>query len=134
MYALIVDADAESDLKALKQVNKKAWALVLTFIEEAKADQDLLDRLSQDYYHDDSYDIRRWSQEWKKGRNLFRLRVLALDDLGVAYRVIYAFDPIQQPQSYYVLGVVPRSFNYDPNDHRTKRICDAYERLGIRRF
>ncbi|MHB8254011.1 MAG: hypothetical protein ACYDEV_10025 [Acidiferrobacter sp.] len=134
MYTLIVDTDAENDLGALKRANKKAWALVVAFIEQAKADQDLLDRLSQDHYHDDDYNIRRWIQEWRNGLNLFRLRILALDDLGVAYRIIYAFDPCPRPQCYYVLGVIPRSFGYDPNDHRTKRIRDAYERLGITRF
>ncbi len=134
MYALSVDNDAKKDLADIKQVNQKAWALIVAFLEQAAADQDLLDRLSQNQYKDDDYHVSRWVQQWKEGRNIFRLKIACLTNMDATYRIIYAFDPSRAPQHYHVLGILPRSFNYDQNDSRTRRIEDAYKRLNVPKF
>ena len=58
---------------------------------------------------------------------MFRLKVWDLEDKGLRYRVVYAFMP--RRKDHYVLGVVPRDFNYEPNHELTRRILTAYENL-----
>lgn len=130
MLRLIVHNDARDDLEKLWDVEPVAAARIAVLLEELEGDSDLLDRLTQhDFgaYHTEDFHVSKWQEQWRKGKDLWRLKVWDLEDKGLRYRVVYAFMPRQK--DYYVLGIVQRDFNYEPNHELTRRILAAYENL-----
>lgn len=128
MLRLFVHIDAEDDLERLWVRAPDAAARIAAILEELAGNQDLLDRLTQhDFgsYHTADFQVSKWSEQWKNGKNLWRLKVWDLEDQGLQYRVVYAFLPSKS--QYHVLGIVPRSFNYESGNELTQRILRAYE-------
>jgi hypothetical protein len=78
------------------------------------------------------YDVKELIEPKKQKLILWRVRLLWLDSNARDYRIIYAFNPAEM--RYYILGVVPREFNYDINHETTKRIIATYDKLGIPRI
>lgn len=129
-YQLILAQEAADELEALWESDPAAAALLDAIFEELEADQFLLDALTDHgFVHrfDPLFDVQRWQRLWNKGINLWRLKPMGPDNRALPYRVIYAYVPGQR--RYVVLGIVPRSFNYDPEDERSQRILDAYHDL-----
>ena len=130
MAALIINPDAEDDLERLWRLDRWSATRIIALLEEIEGNDDLLDRLSQDYFHRDAprqFDVRRWVEAWNSGSNLFRLKVWDPNDDLLPYRVIYAFLPNQS--EYHVLAVVHREWNYDPEHKLSHRIFQAYDEL-----
>ncbi|MGY0561671.1 hypothetical protein ACW7G2_13235 [Luteimonas sp. A277] len=130
MYRLFVHHDAEGDLDALWESEPEAAARIAVLLQECEGNQDLLDRLSQHRFGTEGVDelnVSRWQERWRKGDNLWRVKVWDLERRGLRYRVIYAFIP--QKRHYHVLAVAPRSFNYDQRHPLCQRILRAYEEL-----
>lgn len=131
MSTIPFHTDAQADLADIRAVNNKAASRILAVLEQAAADPVILDRLTQ---HDfgvagtADFHVSRWeSQQNKYKRNLWRLKVWDLEQHGIQYRVIYAFNPIKR--RHYVLGITPRgAFDYADDDPYTKRIVDTYDR------
>ena len=132
MPYLFICEDAENDLEELWELAPKVAARITVLLEELKGNQDLLDRLTQ---HDFGYSgtadfhVSRWYEHWNKGKDLYRLKVWELEELGakLRYRIVYAFLP--RKNHYHVLAVVPREFNYESNSPYTIRILKSYEEL-----
>lgn len=102
----------------------------LCFLRNLRATKIFMDRLTQhDFgsYHSADFHVSKWVEQWKKGRDLWRLKVWDLEDKGLRYRVVYAFVPGKL--KYHVLGIVPGDFNYDAGNELTRRILRAYEDL-----
>lgn len=135
MLKLFIHEDAEADLEALWVTSSKAAAAIAVFLEELKGDQDLLDRVTQDDFGKwptaERFHVEMWKeQQYRRGRNLWRLKLWQIERQGIQYRIIYAFVP--STKHHYVLGIMPREkrdFDYDENDPRTQRILRAYENL-----
>ncbi|MEW5891005.1 MAG: hypothetical protein AB1768_18645 [Pseudomonadota bacterium] len=130
MFQLFVHDDAEGDLERLWGEAPEAAARIAVLLEEVEGNPDLLDCLTQhDFgsYHSADFHVSRWVEQWKKGRDLWRLKVWDLEDKGLRYRVVYAFVPGKL--QYHVLGIVPRDFNYDVGNELTRRILRTYEDL-----
>lgn len=133
-YSLVVHKDAERELDSLWDLDEAAAADITILLETLQESQDLLDRLSSHgfvQYQEPAIDISKWiSQQRSQKRNLWRLKLVAFANSGTyAYRVIYAFHPTEH--RYYVLGILKRDFDYDPEHPTSKRIIAAYEQLGI---
>lgn len=130
MFSLFIHDDAEYDLEKLWEEAPVAAARITVLLEELEGNQDLLDRLTQhDFgdYHTADFHVSKWIEQWKKGNDLWRLKVWSLEDRGLQHRVVYAFVP--QKSHYHIVGIVPRNFNYDTSHPLTKRILVAYENL-----
>lgn len=130
MIALFVHDDAMADLETLWETEPQVAGRILALLEQLEGDPDLLDRLTQhDYgaYHSADFHVSKWHEQWRKGRDLWRLKVWDLEESGLRYRVIYAFEPGKL--HYHVLAIVPREFNYDANHPISRRILHAYEAL-----
>lgn len=100
----------------------------MALLEQLEGDPDLLDRLTQhDYGAHNSADfhVSKWQEQWRQGRDLWRLKVWDLEDQGLRYRIVYAFVPGMQ--HYHVLAIAPRDFDYDKNHPISQRILRAYE-------
>lgn len=130
MLRLYVHEDAEADLEQLWVTEPTAAARITALIEELEGNTDLLDRLTQhDFgaYRREDFHVSKWIEQWRKGKDLWRLKIWDLENKGLRYRVVYAF--MSRQQDYCVLGILPREFNYDPNHDLTRRIIAAYEDL-----
>lgn len=130
MFRLSVHEDADADLEAVARRTPRTAGRILALLEELEADQDLLDRLSQhDFgkHRPADFHVSRWVEQWNKGRNLWRLKVWDLEEHGIRYRIIYAFVPNRH--HYHVLGIVPRSFDYEEGHPLTRRILAAHDGL-----
>lgn len=133
MFALSYSPGAQDDIRQLKRANPDAAALVLATIQEIRGDQNLLDSLTIHEFEerlsklDVTYTVKHWWEHFRKGRDLWRLRVIDDDNLLTDFRIIYGYSISES--KYYILGVVPRSFNYDSNHPQTKRILGEYEDL-----
>lgn len=130
MIALFVHDDAKADLLALRDSEPQAAGRILALLEQLEGDTDLLDRLTQhDYgtHHSADFQVSKWLEQWNRGRDLWRLKIWDLEDKGLRYRIVYAFQP--RKQHYHVLAIAPREFNYDTSHPISQRILRAYEEL-----
>ncbi|ENO90434.1 hypothetical protein [Thauera linaloolentis] len=131
-YSLSVHKCAEEDLDALYELDEDGAAAIDVFLEEASSSQEILDRFTiQDYrsYSTDfDYDIKRWKQLWGNFA-LWRARLFDVPNVAANHRIIYALHPIER--RYYVLGIVPRDFDYDSDHPLSKRIIRTYGELDL---
>lgn len=130
MLCLFIHDDAKNDLEMLWHNDPVAAARIVALLEELEGDPNLLDRLTQqDFGGNRSADfhVSKWLEHWRNGKDLWRLKIWDLESQGLRYRIVYAFIP--RKRDYYVLGFVPREFNYAPDHPFTRRILKAYEGL-----
>lgn len=130
MIALFVHDDAAADLEGLWEEEPRAAAQISALLEELAGNADLLDRLTQHDYgagHVGAFHVSKWQAQWRKGHDLWRLKMWDLEDKGLRYRVVYAFEP--KKQHYHVLAIAPREFDYDANHPISQRILRAYKEL-----
>jgi hypothetical protein len=131
LVALFVHDDAKTDLLALRKSEPRAAGRILALLEQLEGDFDLLDRLTQhDFgaYGSADFHVSKWQEQWRKGRDLWRLKVWDLEDKGLRHRIVYAFIPSKK--HYHVLAITPRrDFNYEECDPITQRILRTYQEL-----
>lgn len=126
MYRLFVHDDAKADLEQLWASEPAAAARIAVLLQELADDQDLLDRLTQHDYGSSQtaqFHVSRWQEHWRKGKDLWRLKVWDLEDKGLRYRVVYNFVPGKR--QYHILAIAPRTFNYDARHPITQRLLRA---------
>lgn len=130
MVSLTVHPDARRDLLEIGKTDKVAAAGIIALLQQLKADPDLMDRLTQQGYgaHQTAdFEVQKFLALYRQGKNMWRLKIWPLEDRPIKYRIVYAFLPRQR--EHVVLGVVPRSFNYDSSNPLTMRMVDAYQNL-----
>lgn len=131
-YSLSIHEDAEQDIDDLYEIDEEGAAAIDVFLEEAATSQEILDCFTvQDYrsYSDGlEFDITRWKSLWKDCA-LWRARLFNVPGVAATHRIVYAFHPNER--RYYILGIVPRDFDYDHQHPFTKRIVSAYRELGL---
>lgn len=135
MRKLILHTDALADLDHLWEIDPDSAAELEALLDEVRGSQDLMDRLTQ---HDfgavptrrNFFNTKMWVDQQKQDNNLWRIKFWELEELGIQYRIIYAFFPVSK--QHHVLGIMPRKnrdFDYNRNDPRTIRMLKAYEEL-----
>ena len=130
MIILFLHDDAKADLLALRHNQPKVAGRVLALLEQLEGDPDLLDRLTQHGFgaHETAeIHVSKWQAQWRKGRDLWRLKMWDLEKKGLRYRIIHAFIPSKQ--HYHVLAIAPREFDYDADHPISQRILHAYQAL-----
>lgn len=130
MLSLVIHKDAGADIAEIREDDPKTARRIAALVIELKGDQDLLDRLTQrDYgaHRTEKFHVDKWVMEQRNDRNLWRVKLWDLEDQGIKYRIIYAFQP--ELKRYAILAVAPRSFNYDEKHPLTQRIRIAYDAL-----
>jgi hypothetical protein len=127
---LLLHQDAKSDLAAIKLVAPSLAVRLATLLQELSADEVLLEMLTAHDFGSDrhaAFQVSRWQEHWRRGRDLWRLKFWELEDQGIPYRVIYALK--RGTGNHFVLAIVNRDFNYDPNHPITQRVLRAYDDL-----
>lgn len=129
-FRLHIHEDAEGDLEALYEADPDAAAEIVTMLEEIEGDQKLLSSLLDHGFNhatEPLFNVTKFVECWRKGEDIWRIRSMDFRTAAPKYRVLYAYLPTSR--AFHVLGVVPRSFNYDAADPFTKRIRAAYADL-----
>lgn len=130
--SLSVHKDAENDLDALYDSDEDSAATIDVFLDEASRSQEILDRFTSNdfrsYGSTHDFDVTRWKALWAKYA-LWRLRLFDVPGAAANCRIIYTFHSVER--RYYVLGIVPRDFDYDQSHPITQRIINAYQELDI---
>lgn len=123
MYEFIIHDDATGDLREILVANRAAGVRMAAFLNQLRADQDLLDRLSQSDYGGSparprpksaTFNVGVWVAAQQKGMNLWRLRCFTDEILG--YRLIYAFLPTTD--QYVLLAIAEKADITDKDDER----------------
>ena len=116
---------AESDLLELEVNDTIAFGVVVSFLEEAEADQSLIDKFTT---HGDSdfgelvINVKRWMRA-SRAANLFRIRIL--DTPASNYRIVYGFD--WRSRRIGILAVKPRwEIDYEINTKLAERIFEDW--------
>lgn len=132
VYQVVIALAAKEDLAAIADDDPETEAEIAVLLQELKGNQQLLDALTiKDFgvTREASFHVDKWVEQQNKGRNLWRLKIWNLEDIGIRYRVIYALDP--RVSRYYILAILHRDFDYDENHPRVCKLLDTYDRLGI---
>ncbi|MEY3881518.1 MAG: hypothetical protein RIQ94_2314 [Pseudomonadota bacterium] len=118
--------DATEDLKKILHANRDDAIKLLAFIEQLKADSNLIKKLLEHGFGDDKSElisVKKWLSVHKIERQpVWRLRAWNLEQQGLKYRLIYLFN--WHDKSHYIMAIIHRGdFDYDdPNDPIRKRI------------
>lgn len=131
-FSLVLHEDAIADLEALWENDEDAAAEISAFLQEVKASQDMLDRLTCNKYvryEKPEFSVEVWATQQNRKRNLWRLRLFALTGSSAKQRIVYAFHPLEL--RYYILGIVHREFDYDLKHPVSNRISKAYDAIDI---
>lgn len=129
MYSLSISEEAKKDIRDLMATDEDAAALVIALLDEIAQCQDLLNELTIHGSEpvapelDVGFNVQKFLALFRKGLNLWRLKVLDHPELA-RYRIVYGYKA--GTGGYYVLGVVPRNFNYDPAHPISQRIVRDY--------
>ena len=132
MLYLVVDKDVVSDLAEIRKESQAVVERLVALIDELRGDPGLLDRMTEHGFSGDEdadFDVSKWHDQQKHGRELWRLKFWELEDKGMRYRLIYLIE--EQIQRIAVLAVVPRKLlNYDDNQNELNtRIANACDRI-----
>lgn len=130
MLRLQIHEGVETDVLDIAIREPVVARRVAVLFEQLRGDEKLLSRLLEDRYGepgDTFFSIRKWVAQWDKGRDLWRLKDWTLQELGLHYRIIYAY--LVESRCIYILAVVPRSFNYDEDSEIGREIIKRYQRL-----
>src|SRR5882762_983760 len=113
---------AIADLATLRRVNPDAHATVVAFLQEADADEELIDKCtSEGTVEIGPYRVsaRPWHAARRAGDNLFRFRVL--DTSATVYRIVYGHD--WRAHRIGILAVVHKDrFDYEISGSLADRI------------
>ena len=133
MYRIKIHRDAIADLEQISKLNPAVAAKIWAVLQEAKTNKQIQSALLDHEfgeYGSEKINVHHWNEFWYQGINLWSLKVWECQRYYPQYRVIYAFDP--RDQTFYVLGVVNRDWDYRSDDVRTKRFLELYRKLDIR--
>lgn len=132
MFALSLHNDAKADLLKIKGENLESFTRIVTILEQIKNDPAMLKHLLEHDFGPEGgapFNVSKWQELWRKGYDVWRIKVWDVRDKLLPYRIIYAYDYSGREQRFHILGVVPRGFKYDTNHPDSKRIIAAYRDL-----
>ncbi|AVH38048.1 hypothetical protein AL532_17720 [Pseudomonas monteilii] len=143
MYEYIIHNDATADIRKVIGENRSIGLKLFKTIEQLRADQDAMDRLTQKDWGGSpnwpkprhaTFNTGPWVEAQDARMNLWRLRFF--DDDLAGFRFIHAFFPAYN--RYVLLAVVEKAefgmihderFNYELQHPTSQRIACAYRQL-----
>jgi hypothetical protein len=117
---------AKADLRELRRSNPDALAAVMTFLQEAEADEKLIEKCTtsgDSVFGTSLVNIKPWRAQRCRSNNLFRFRIL--DTPATVYRIVYGFD--WRSRRIGILAVVHKDdFHYAITGDLATRINDDW--------
>lgn len=129
MYRLAIHSSAARDIESLANEPRtmRVAARLLELARELRANPQLLANLLDHGYSTQQIDVSKFQRFWRQGKDLWRLKLWDLEDAGLIYRIIYAYEV--SGHCFHILAVVHRDFDYEPTHLVTQRILSDYEDL-----
>lgn len=132
MIGFVPLPEAFDELDRLYDIDEAAAALIDVLFEKLDGDADMLDRLCQPnnhYTYTPPFEIKRYAEMQRRGKNIYTLKVR--DDQGalLPYRVLIGYHA--QINTYYVLAVIQREIAYDTTDPVFRIVLERYGQCGI---
>lgn len=134
MYKLNILPIVKEDIKIVGVSSKNAATKIVALLEQLNTNQELLGYLLEHNCGEpekDLFNVSKWQAYWQNGYDLWRLKLFNLENVGLRYRIIYAYALENSVQIFYILAIVHRDFDYDPTHEITKRLIHSYVELGI---
>jgi hypothetical protein len=134
LYKLNILPIVKEDIKAVRVRSGNAATQIIALLEQLNTDHDLLGYLLEHNHGEpdkDLFNVSKWQAYWQNGYDLWRLKLFNLENVGLRYRIIYAYALEKGIQTFYILAVIHRDFDYDPTHEITKRLIHSYVELGI---
>lgn len=130
-FVLTFHSDVKGDLQRIREKEPEAFAKLAALFRQLQSDSRLTEKLLDHGFGDDrkaEISVSKWMNQWKEGKNLWRLKSWDMEKHGMKYRVIYLYLPNEA--RFVVMAVVARGeFNYDDDDHPIrKRITESLRR------
>lgn len=137
MLKLIIQKPAADDITEMIKAGgnaKVCGARILAFLQELKGRPDWLQQLLIRKFQNDEFNVDKYVEFWDAGLDMWRLALFEYDFSNqkkwqMPYRILYAYD--QPCLAFRVLGVVPRSFNYESDHEFTRRLRRTYDELAL---
>ena len=127
MAAIDLLPGAQADLRALRQSDPDALAVVLAFIQEAEVEDELIDKCTTNgnvQIGANRVSVKAWAAA-RRTDNLFRFRIL--DSSATVYRIVYGYD--WHTRRIGILAVVHKeNFDYEISGALADRIYDDWRR------
>lgn len=102
-------------------------AKMLELARELRANPPLLANLLEHGRSTQEIDVSKFQMFWRQGKDLWRLKLWDLEDAGLRYRIIYAYEI--STHCFHILAVVHRDFDYERTHPVTQRILNDYANL-----
>jgi hypothetical protein len=125
-----VHNDAAADLRAIKVIDADAFARLVAFIQELRADDELQKHLLDHGHEDAEISVKKWGSVYRMAP-IWRLRSYSLEGAGINYRLIYVnnWKDAGGPCHYLMAVVAKAKFDYDdPNDSTRQRVLSSCRR------
>ena len=132
MPCLLVLPDAEDELDALYECDDDAASTIDILLDElgnGSIELDSLYRPGDRFKHQPPFEVKKFEHAQRQGKNIFAIRVRARDGALLPYRVLFAYHG--QADTYYVLAIFHRDWDYDPASSEYKLLLDRYDECGI---
>ena len=129
-------SDVRVDLESIQRVDMHAHSKLVALLRQLKADERLAEKLLDHGFGADrteEFSASKWLKLWNTGKDLWRLKFWNLENLGLRYRVIYVYLPIQA--RFVVMAITARGdFDYDNDDDPLRRriLASLARTYGIR--
>jgi mRNA-degrading endonuclease RelE of RelBE toxin-antitoxin system len=119
---------ARTDLAKLRRTDPEALAVIATFLQEAEADSELIDKCTthgDNVIGSNKVNVKAWVAARRQSDNLFRFRIL--DTPATVYRVVYGYD--WHTRRIGILAVVHKNdFDYEISSELADRIQADWHR------
>ena len=124
---------AIEDLVELRETHRDEALEIIEVLSLLQSDPDIAECLYREYTHYayPQFDVKKFQVLYRKGYNAFRIKALS-KSATPSYRVLYICD--MRYDIAYILAVVPRSFNYDPQHPIVRRFLEDCEDIGIQQY
>lgn len=111
--------DVKLDLKTVELNDPKAYPAILALMRQMMADPKLAEHLLNHGHGDKRTapeNAQKWLSEWKRGKDLWRLKFWDLEDQKFLYRFLYVY--LVKEARFVVMAIVKREeFDYDDINH-----------------
>ena len=121
------------DLAELRKTHRDEALEIIEVLSLLQSNPDIAECLYREHqrYDPPSFETKRYLDLYKKGYNAYRIKTLERSR-NPSHRVLYVCD--MRIDTAYILAVVPRSFNYDPQHPTVRRFLQDCEDIGIPQY
>lgn len=132
MTGFIPLPEAFDEIDAIYDIDENAAALIDVLLEALAEDDKMLDLLclpNNHYRYTPPFEIKKYEEMQRRGKNIYTLKVRDERGALLPYRVLIGYHA--QIDTYYVLSVLQREIAYEKTDPVFCKVLERYGQAGI---